>query len=614
MKPHIANLVEISRLQSALDSLYISSGIPSAIIDNEGTIHTASGWQDLCTKFHRVHPEARKLCIESDQYISRHIHEAAPSITYKCPHGLVDSATPIIIEGEHIGNVFTGQLFLEEPDLDSFRAQARAYGFNEEKYIDAVRKVPVISEQAMQENLAFVAQLTGLLAETGLKRTREKEIEVRLRESLEDYRTLFSRASDGIFFMSRDGTLIEVNESFSRMHGYSTGEMMRMNIKDLETPETSKMTPERMRRVLAGEVLTFEVEHYHKDGHVFPVEVSASLTSYGGESCIQGFHRDISERKWTEEALRASEERLVEAHQIARLGYYNLDVATGTWTSSVILDDIFGIGDDFRRDVEGWSRLIHPEDRQAMLDYLRNDVLGNKKPFDCEYRIVRPSDSSVRWVHGMGKVERDPLDRPVNMFGTIQDITERKRAEEERDRLQAQLQQTQKLESLGVLAGGIAHDFNNILMIVLGHAELALDGISPMSAARGNLTEITTAARRAADLCRQMLAYAGKATFALERVALRDLVEEMAHLLKAVISKKVILNLNLERGLPPIEADPSQIRQIVMNLIINASEATCDRSGVITVSVGATRCDEEYLREDGACTPTFPRGCTCTWR
>jgi CheY-like chemotaxis protein len=93
-----------------------------------------------------------------------------------------------------------------------------------------------------------------------------------------------------------------------------------------------------------------------------------------------------------------------------------------------------------------------------------------------------------------------------------------------------------------------------------------------------------------------MLAYAGKASFSLERVVLRDLVEEMAHLLQTAISKKAILNLNLERGLSPIQADPSQIRQIVMNLIINASEAIEDRSGVITVSVGSTRCDEEYLR------------------
>jgi signal transduction histidine kinase/ActR/RegA family two-component response regulator len=186
----------------------------------------------------------------------------------------------------------------------------------------------------------------------------------------------------------------------------------------------------------------------------------------------------------------------------------------------------------------------------------------------------------------------------VERFSTISiDITERKRAEEEKRGLERQVQQAQKLESLGILAGGIAHDFNNLLMVVLGHAELALKEISPMSPARGSITEITTAACRAADLCRQMLAYAGKASFALERVGLRELVEEMAHLLKTAISKKAILNLNLERGLPPIEADPSQIRQIVMNLIINASEAIGDRSGVITVSVGATRCDEEYLRK-----------------
>jgi CheY-like chemotaxis protein len=306
---------------------------------------------------------------------------------------------------------------------------------------------------------------------------------------------------------------------------------------------------------------------------------------------------NIAKLEHSEKMLRENEERLVEAQHVARLGYYDLDVATGTWTSSKILDEVFGIGDDYRRDVEGWSHLIHPEERQPMLDYLLNDVLERKRPFNREYRIVRPSDQCVRWVHGLGRVECDSRDKPVKMIGTIQDITELKGAQEEKRNLERQVQQAQKLESLGVLAGGIAHDFNNILMAVLGHAELALDGISPMSPGRGNLTEITIAARRAADLCRQMLAYAGKSSFELERVALRDLIEEMAHLLKTTISKKAILNLNLEKGLPPIQADPSQIRQIVMNLIINASEAIGDRSGVITVSVGATRCDEEYLQK-----------------
>ncbi|HWS16267.1 MAG TPA: response regulator, partial [Candidatus Methylomirabilis sp.] len=185
-----------------------------------------------------------------------------------------------------------------------------------------------------------------------------------------------------------------------------------------------------------------------------------------------------------------------------------------------------------------------------------------------------------------------------NMARRLQEAdAERRESEEEKLNRERQVQRSQKLESLGVLAGGIAHEFNNLLMVILGHAELALGAIPPTSPARGSLTEITTASRRAADLSHQMLAYAGKASFALERVELGELVEEMAHLLEAAISKKAILKRNLDRGLPPIQADLSQIRQVVMNLIINASEALGDRDGVITVSVGATRCDEEYLRK-----------------
>jgi two-component system cell cycle sensor histidine kinase/response regulator CckA len=440
--------------------------------------------------------------------------------------------------------------------------------------------------------IALVGALERYLA-------RRRKIEATMRENEERSDALFHQSSDGIFLLSSDGILLDVNESYARMHGYRAEEMRGMSLHDFDTSQTAKMAPDRMRRLLAGETLIFEVDHFHRDGHVFPLEVSARRVSFGGESCIQCLHRDITGRKQAEKELKESEERLIEAQKIAHLGYYVLDVATGAWTSSKILDDVFGIGDEYRRDVKGWSLLLHPEDRPSMLDYFRNDVLGGKNPFDREYRIVRASDRSVRWVHGLGNVAYDSGGTPVTMIGTIQDVTERKQAEEEKRNLERQVQQAQKLESLGVLAGGIAHDFNNLLMVVMGHAELASKGISPMSPARENLSEITTAARRAADLCRQMLAYAGKASFSLERVALRELVEEMANLLRTAISKKAILTLNLEPGLPPIEADPSQIRQIAMNLIINASEAIGDRSGVIRLSVGATRCDEESLRKTG---------------
>jgi PAS domain S-box-containing protein len=550
---------------------------------------------------------------------------------------------------------------------------------------------------------------------------REKEAERRLRESEERYRSLFDKASDGVIIMSPDGKLIEVNESFARMHGYGAGELMRMNIRDLDTPETARLIPDRMRQLLAGEILAFEVEHRHKDGHVFPLEVSAGQISIGGESCLQCFHRDITERKRAEDARKAHlafREGIVECaaegicvchdipehpyvqftvwnsrmteitgytmEEINRLGWYQavypdpevqgrakdrmermrqgdnlkgedweitrsdgtrraITISTSTLQGSGGGVHVLGLFQDITdrkraaekliyimKAVESASDAIGISDSAGRHFYQNkalSDLFGYATAEELEAagggKVVvkdpevakemfgnvlsgKPWAGELEMVTKCGRVfpafERadaikDNAGNIIGIIGIIADITERKRAEEEKRNLELQVQQAQKMESLGVLAGGVAHDFNNILMAVLGHSELALEEISPMSPARRNLTEISTAARRAADLCRQMLAYAGKTSFALERVDLRDLVEEMAHLLKTAISKKAILNLHLERGLPPIEADPSQIRQIVMNLIINASEAIGDRSGTITVSVGATRCDEESLRK-----------------
>jgi PAS domain S-box-containing protein len=170
------------------------------------------------------------------------------------------------------------------------------------------------------------------------------------------------------------------------------------------------------------------------------------------------------------------------------------------------------------------------------------------------------------------------------------DISERKKLEKERLEMERRLQHTQKLESLGILAGGIAHDFNNLLMAILGHADLALDVLTATSPARENIEQIETASRRAADLCAQMLAYSGRGRFIIKPFDVSALVNEMAHLLKTSISKKALLNLQIEQNLPKIEGDATQIRQVVMNLVINASEAIGERSGVIRVSTGTCHC------------------------
>ena len=189
-----------------------------------------------------------------------------------------------------------------------------------------------------------------------------------------------------------------------------------------------------------------------------------------------------------------------------------------------------------------------------------------------------------------------------SMVGQLEEwVKERNRVlalqHEELRQSEQQLLHAQKLESLGVLAGGIAHDFNNILMTIIGNVDLALMRINKESPAVDNLHRIELAAARAADLAKQMLAYSGKGKFVVENIDLNILLEEMLHMLEVSISKKAALRINPYPHLPHVEADATQIRQIIMNLVINSSEAIGDTSGVITITTGCIDCDRSYLKD-----------------
>jgi len=180
-----------------------------------------------------------------------------------------------------------------------------------------------------------------------------------------------------------------------------------------------------------------------------------------------------------------------------------------------------------------------------------------------------------------------PTSEGVAVFS--RDVTERKRFDE-------QLRQTQKLESLGVLAGGVAHDFNNLLVGILGNSSLAADALPHGHPARAMMEEVVTAAERASGLTQQLLAYAGKGRFVVEPIDLSSLVEEITMLVQSSIPRTVQLKLDLAQGLPPIEADAGQMQQLLMNLVINGSEAIGDRPGTVTVATGRIDVDEPYLR------------------
>jgi signal transduction histidine kinase/ActR/RegA family two-component response regulator len=218
------------------------------------------------------------------------------------------------------------------------------------------------------------------------------------------------------------------------------------------------------------------------------------------------------------------------------------------------------------------------------------------------YQQARQSEAALRQVNEA--LERRIAEATADLRranAQLQaEIAQRAQAEEERLKLEQQLFEAQKLESLGVLAGGVAHDFNNLLVVILGNAGLALMDLSPDSPARASVEQIEIAARRAADLTRQLLAYAGRGRFVMQRLDLGALVADMIDLLKASIGKHVALQYQAPPTLPAIEADATQIRQVVMNLVINASEAIGAEPGTITITIGTRWIDQAFLHEAAA--------------
>jgi PAS domain S-box-containing protein len=274
-------------------------------------------------------------------------------------------------------------------------------------------------------------------------------------------------------------------------------------------------------------------------------------------------------------------------------------LAGASWEAIVVHEDgvvleaneqyfeMFGYEPEELTGREGISRTTTPESSEIIR---RQMLAGNLGPYRATGKrkdgTEFPMELRVRMIDYQGRSSR---------VAAIRDLSDQERAQEERLRLERQLLHSQKLESLGVLAGGIAHDFNNILVAVLGHAGLALEVLPESHQATSSVREIEKGARRAAELTRQMLAYSGQGHFVIETLDLSALVDDMAHLFRTSVPRKIALSSNLERSLPQIEADAAQMQQVVMNLLTNASEAIGDDSGVVTLSTGPCECTAEYL-------------------
>lgn len=428
--------------------------------------------------------------------------------------------------------------------------------------------------------------------------TQQKRAEEALAESELLYRTLFEGARDPIIIIDMEGEatgrIISANPVAARIHGYSLEEFTTLRLEDLETSVSSEELPVRINKVLSGDQIRGEVDHRRKDGSVFPMELSANLLEIRGHKYCIGLDRDISERRLAEEELKRASDETMLLMQSMTNGF-------------VVFESVFDekgefvdcryqyVNDSFER-ISGMKRSevigktvyqIWPGTEEEWITNFREVALsGVGKTFELYH-------STTDRIHYCTVYRPwESIDRFCLIF---EDVTERKRVQEELFEMERKLLQSQKLESLGVLSGGIAHDFNNLLAVIIGNIELAQENDFNLSERQLFLERALSASMKSASLVRQMLDYSGKGAFELKDVNLSELVENNIDMFRMTVPKNINLKFNSCDDDIFVKADVGQIQQVVMNLLINASEAFEGNNGTIEIGAGAQFCGESIL-------------------
>jgi len=310
---------------------------------------------------------------------------------------------------------------------------------------------------------------------------------------------------------------------------------------------------------------------------------------------VSGHIAQIIERKWAEEKLRQSKQRLLLHAQQTQFAYieWTTEMEPLVWNPAA--EKIFGFTKEEVLGRRVFEMIVPDEVKETVQEIVAGIVSGEGGTHSINKNVTKDGRTILCEWYNTPLV--DDRGRVIAIASLAQDLTERDRAEKEKRKLEAQVQHAQKLESLGLLAGGIAHDFNNLLMAILGNADLALMELSSGSPARDCLEEIVKTTRTAAELCNQMLAYSGRGRFNITSLDLSEIVREMVNMIEVSTSKKAVVNYFLKEDLPFMEGDASQIRQVILNLITNASEAIGDQIGSISISTGIRECSRSYLAD-----------------
>jgi PAS domain S-box-containing protein len=446
-------------------------------------------------------------------------------------------------------------------------------------------EIKKLNESLEQRVIGRTAQLEATNKELQQEVAERTRAEAALRESETRKRAILESVLDSVICIDQDGTIMEFNAAAERTFSYPRAEILGKQLADTIFPSFRDRYHQGVPHYLTtgeGTMLGRRVEMLgmRADGTEFPVELAVTRIELKGSPMFTAYVHDISDRKQAEERFRMAVEAAPNAMvMVNRDGKIALVNSQTEKLFGYSRDELIGQAVDIL--VPHKYRAGHPHHRKEFFASPEVRPMGHGR----ELYGLRKNGSEFPIEIGLNPFKTD---EGTWVLSAIVDISERKRVE-------AQMQHTQKLESLGILAGGVAHDFNNLLVSILGNAGLAMMELAPESPARSTVRNIEAAALQTAELTKQLLAYSGKGKFVIEPLNLSRLVEEMAHLLKVSISKKAVLRTKPHSALPAIKADAAQIQQVVMNLIINASEACGDNIGDIVVSTGVIDADHAYL-------------------
>ncbi len=583
-----AEIIDVHALQSLMDDFFLLTRIPVGLLDLEGKVLTGAGWQKVCTEYHRRHPEALRHCIESDTRLTADIPEGEYRL-YRCLNNMWDAATPVIVGGRHMGNLFAGQFFFEDelPDHDAFRVQAARYGFAEEKYMAAIAAVPRVSRASVDSAMSFLMKLATMISQlsySNITLTRMLAERDSLMHSLEKGKQRLASAQQIAHLGSWELDLLENNLTWSdevyRIFGLEPQEFAATYEAFLEAvhPDDRAAVDGAYSGSLRDGKDSYEIEHrvvrpsgeiryVHEKCEHFRNEKGAIIRSVG-------MVHDITERKKAEAALRQSElssRQILDS--IPGMVFTTrpdgaCDYMSPQWTDFTGAPISEHLGD-------GWKNLLHPDDRPLAFEAWRKAV-EEKEPYDLEYRIRR-RDGQYEWFKARARPIRNEAGQIVHWFGTALNIDKLLKTQEELRQAKTAAEAATRAKS--EFLANMSHEIRTPMNAIIGMTELTLDTALSRQQ-RDYLEMVQSSAESLLKVINDILDFskieAGLLDFETAPFDLRELVDKTVHTLALRAHQKGLeLVCRIDPAVPHVLlGDAGRLRQVLTNLIGNAIKFT----------------------------------------